>query len=457
MRTVYLGTSDFAVAVLERLAGGPHRPPLVVTRPDRPKGRGRKLGAAAGGRARRRRSGIELIQPEDVHAPEVRRADRGRRARRAGRVRVRRAHQGAAAVATTRSSTSTRRCCRAGAARRRSSGRSWPATRRPASSIMRLTAGLDSGPVCLARARADPAPTTTTARSPRACRSVGGDLLVRALDERPPFVEQDEAGVTYAEKIDGRATARWTRPRPPEERRPRRARAAAAHRRADAAARTASSSASGRRGARSPATTLAPAGGRVRVGRDRLLLDCNGGALELTEIQPPGGRRCAAADWLRGRPDERLTGFWLDPALPDHSLEELVPVAVREWAPGRPSGRRSWPRCAGAATRDVLDAMRELAGRETRAPAASPPTCSASSASRNGRSRRSARACSRRWPTRSPTPTVLTAIAHAFGNLGAGVRDRRAARAAQAPAPGRAGGRRALDRRPRGRARVRPR
>ena len=43
MRTVYLGTSEFAVDVLERLAATPHRPVLVVTRPDRPRGRGRKL------------------------------------------------------------------------------------------------------------------------------------------------------------------------------------------------------------------------------------------------------------------------------------------------------------------------------------------------------------------------------------------------------------------------------
>ncbi|MEA2439498.1 MAG: methionyl-tRNA formyltransferase, partial [Thermoleophilaceae bacterium] len=35
MRTVYLGTSPFAVAVLERLAASDHRPQLVVTRPDR--------------------------------------------------------------------------------------------------------------------------------------------------------------------------------------------------------------------------------------------------------------------------------------------------------------------------------------------------------------------------------------------------------------------------------------
>ena len=43
MRTVYLGTSEFAADVLDRLASTPHRPALVVTRPDRPRGRGRKL------------------------------------------------------------------------------------------------------------------------------------------------------------------------------------------------------------------------------------------------------------------------------------------------------------------------------------------------------------------------------------------------------------------------------
>ena len=53
VRTVYLGTSDFAATVLRaarRLA--PHRPALVVTRPDRPRGRGRRRRAAAGRRAR---------------------------------------------------------------------------------------------------------------------------------------------------------------------------------------------------------------------------------------------------------------------------------------------------------------------------------------------------------------------------------------------------------------------
>lgn len=43
MKNVYFGTSDFAATVLARLARSPHRPSLVVTRPARPKGRGKKL------------------------------------------------------------------------------------------------------------------------------------------------------------------------------------------------------------------------------------------------------------------------------------------------------------------------------------------------------------------------------------------------------------------------------
>ena len=66
MRTVYLGTSDFAVAVLERLAATPHRPALVVTRPDRPRGRGRKLAPPPAAEAARA-LGIELAQPESVN------------------------------------------------------------------------------------------------------------------------------------------------------------------------------------------------------------------------------------------------------------------------------------------------------------------------------------------------------------------------------------------------------
>ena len=85
------------MAVLRRVADSDHRPALVVTRPDRPRGRGRRLAAPPVADAARE-LGLELDQPESVNSDEARRPDRRRRARRGAGVRFRRAAQGAAAV-----------------------------------------------------------------------------------------------------------------------------------------------------------------------------------------------------------------------------------------------------------------------------------------------------------------------------------------------------------------------
>ncbi|HET9719705.1 MAG TPA: methionyl-tRNA formyltransferase, partial [Solirubrobacteraceae bacterium] len=71
MRTVYLGTSGFAAAVLGELAGSPHRPSLVVTRPDRPRGRGRKLQPPPVAVAAEELE-LPLYQPESVNSGEAR-------------------------------------------------------------------------------------------------------------------------------------------------------------------------------------------------------------------------------------------------------------------------------------------------------------------------------------------------------------------------------------------------
>jgi methionyl-tRNA formyltransferase len=67
LSTVFLGTSDFAAAILQRLAERPeHRPALVLTRPDRPRGRGRRL-APPPVAERARRLGLALEQPPGVN------------------------------------------------------------------------------------------------------------------------------------------------------------------------------------------------------------------------------------------------------------------------------------------------------------------------------------------------------------------------------------------------------
>ena len=78
-------------------------------------------------------------------------------------------------------------------------------------SIMRLTAGLDSGPVCLPAQEPIAADDTYGTLAARLA-ALGGRLLVEALDTAPPFAEQDEAGATYAEKIT--AEDRVLEPRP---------------------------------------------------------------------------------------------------------------------------------------------------------------------------------------------------------------------------------------------------
>ncbi len=66
MRTAYLGTSEFAAAVLRRLAGSRHRPRLVVTPPDRPRGRGRRSGSPPAALVARELE-IDLLQAENVN------------------------------------------------------------------------------------------------------------------------------------------------------------------------------------------------------------------------------------------------------------------------------------------------------------------------------------------------------------------------------------------------------
>ncbi|MBJ7348769.1 MAG: methionyl-tRNA formyltransferase [Thermoleophilaceae bacterium] len=70
MRTVYLGTSDFAATVLERLAASDHRPLAVVTRPARPKGRGKQLTHPPVADLARTLE-LELLQPENVNDEAV--------------------------------------------------------------------------------------------------------------------------------------------------------------------------------------------------------------------------------------------------------------------------------------------------------------------------------------------------------------------------------------------------
>ncbi len=300
MRTLYLGTSKFAAVVLERLADSPHRPALVVTRPDRPRGRGRQVSPPPVA-LRARELGLELIQPEQLHDADV--LERIAAAEPevacvcAYGVLIKEPLLSAYEMVNVHPSLLPRWRGAAPLERAIMAG-----DEQTGVSIMRVTEGLDSGAVCLREAEpiaSDDDYGTLAARLER----LGGDLLVRALDEQPRFIDQDESLVTYAHKIEAADRALDPSRRPDELERTVRAL------RPHIGARVALPGGDFLGVIAARIADGAPEPGWVHASDGRLLLGAAGGALELTEIRPPGGRPMAAADWLRGRPDERLTDF----------------------------------------------------------------------------------------------------------------------------------------------------
>ena len=293
MRTVYLGTSDFAAAVLERIADSPHRPALVVTRPDRPAGRGRRLVAPPVASAAQA-LGLDVFQPNDVNEESARARIAAAspdvvlvcafgaliRSELLGEHDMLNVHP--SLLPRWRGAAPIERAIMAGDAE-------------TGVAIMRVTAGLDSGPVCLME-REPIRPDDTFGTLSARLAALGGALLVRALDERPGFVEQDEAGVTYAEKIS--AEDRVLDPlAQPAAHLARTVRALAPH----VGARLALPGGEylGVWGARLAAGAAYEPGWLGNEG-GRLLLATVDGALELTLVQPPGKRQMPAADYLRG-------------------------------------------------------------------------------------------------------------------------------------------------------------
>jgi methionyl-tRNA formyltransferase len=276
VRIAYLGTTAFAAGVLARLAEGEHRPMLVVTRPDRPAGRGRRLASPPVAEAARE-LGLALDQPESVNGQEA-------------RARITAAAPEAVVVCAYgalvkepllsehpmlnvhpsllprwRGAAPVERAIMAGDAE-------------TGVCIMRLTAGLDSGPVCL-RGVEPIAPGDTYGTLAARLEQLGAALLLRALDAGPggwTWTEQPEEGVTYAEKIG--PADRTLDPAASATEQERAVRALAPH-----------------IGARMPLADGTFLGVRqARVGED--------GTLELLEVQPPGGRSMPYTDYVRGHP-----------------------------------------------------------------------------------------------------------------------------------------------------------
>jgi methionyl-tRNA formyltransferase len=301
VRTVYLGTSDFAAAVLRRLASSAHRPVLVVTPPDRPKGRGRRPQAPPAAEVAGELE-IDLLQAADVNGGEA-------------VERIRAARPQAVAV------------CAFGQLIREPLLSEWPmlnvhpsllplwrgaapieralmaGDERTGVCVMRVTAGLDSGPVALCE-EVGVGPEEDFEALSAKLAALGGELLVRAFDllaeSRLEFAEQDDGAATYAEKIA--PGERRLDPARPAAELARTVRALTPH--VGAYLETSDGERLGVRRARP--VDVGVRAGEVRAEWGALLLGCGRGALRLEVVQPAGGKPMAADAYLRGHPLPKL-------------------------------------------------------------------------------------------------------------------------------------------------------
>jgi methionyl-tRNA formyltransferase len=292
LRTVFIGTAPFAVPVLERLAGTGHRPGLVVTRPDSPQGRGRRLAPPPIAQAASR-LGLEVIQPASVNSDTAR-----------------------AQIAAVAPETVC--VCAYGALVKEPLLSAYPmlnvhpsllprwrgaapieraimaGDERTGVSIMRLTAGLDSGPVC-AQAQEPIGPADDYGALSERLALKGAELLVDVLDRQPPCAEQDDSHATYAEKV-GPEDRRLDPSRPATELE-RTVRALNPHIGAwlelPDGTRLGVSEARPEPGGEEPPGAL--------VARDGIpALACAEGELRLLTVKPAGRRAMSGAEWLRG-------------------------------------------------------------------------------------------------------------------------------------------------------------
>jgi methionyl-tRNA formyltransferase len=295
VRTAYLGTSEFAATVLRRLADSPHRPALVVTPPDSRQGRGRKLTAPPAAETARELA-MQLHQTPDVNSDASVTAIRaagpeaivvcafGQLIKEPLLSEFVMLNVHPSLIPQWRGAAPIERALMAGD----------PAT---GVTIMRVTAGLDSGPVAVAEDVAIADGDDYASLSAKLA-TVAGSLLAHALEEfgagKLNFTDQDDSRATYAEKIG------------PEERHldpsrtaldlERTVRALTPH--IGAYLELDDGSRLGVR--KAEAGPDGPESGLIEAKDGALLLGASDGALNLEQVQPPGKKPMSAADFLRG-------------------------------------------------------------------------------------------------------------------------------------------------------------
>ncbi len=294
MRLIFAGTPAFAAIALQALIKAGHDLVLVITQPDRPTGRGLKLVPSEVKKIAQNQEFI-LEQPLTLKTDAARALVAAAKADamivaayglllpadilaipRLGCLNIH-----ASLLPRWRGAAPIQRAILAGDAQ-------------TGVTIMQMDAGLDTGDILLARATAIGAQETAGELHDRLA-VLGAELIVAALDKLPPPVKQDAALATYAAKIaKSEACIDW--------------REDAAHIALKVRAYNPF-----------PGAVCALGDERIKIWRARvaaggagapgvvcagtpgtLVIACGTGALEVLELQRPGGRRLAAATFLAG-------------------------------------------------------------------------------------------------------------------------------------------------------------
>lgn len=301
MKLIFAGTPEFAARALQALLTAGHEVVLVLTQPDRPAGRGMALQASAVKKLALEH-GIAVFQPERLKDPATHEPIRAACAEQGAELMVVAAYglilpqavldlprRGcinihASLLPRWRGAAPIHRAIEAGDAQ-------------TGVTIMQVEAGLDSGPMLLAEAiDIDPQDCTGTLHERLA--DLGARLVVAALarlDTLTPIIQPD-VGVTYAGKI-GKAEARldWNQPAGILARKLR------AFNPFPGAVVTLAGEAVKAWCGEAVAASGRP-GQVLAADAAGIVVACGEGALRLTELQKPGGRRVASADFLHGNP-----------------------------------------------------------------------------------------------------------------------------------------------------------
>ena len=297
VKIAFAGTPEFAAVALRALLAAGFDIPLVLTQPDRPAGRGQKL-VASPVKQVALGHGILVHQPEKLrdpatHQPLIDAAPDVLVVAAYGLILPQAVldipkrgclNIHASLLPRWRGAAPIQRCLEAGDAE-------------TGVTIMQMEAGLDTGPMLVVESLKVGAGETAATLHDRLAEQ-GGRLIVDALqrlDSLKP-VQQPVDGVTYASKIDkAEAAIDWTQSATVIERRIRAFDPfpGCLSNLGDTTLKLWRTQRVAGNGQPGEILAIAPMG---------ITVACGEGALLLTELQKPGGRRLASADFLAGFP-----------------------------------------------------------------------------------------------------------------------------------------------------------